>query len=83
VFGYGEAMSTDVPQLPQGYPAFLAELKQRIRNARLHAALSVNRELILLYWSIGRDILARQHAEGWGSKVSTDWPPIFAEPFGK
>src|SRR6267154_441777 len=54
---------------PPGYPAFLAELKQRIRNARLRAALSVNRELILLYWSIGRDILARQHAEGWGSKV--------------
>jgi len=62
-------MSTDVPEPPQGYPAFLAELKQRIRSARLHAALSVNRELILLYWSIGRDILARQHAEGWGSKV--------------
>src|SRR4051812_6410735 len=53
VFGYGEAMSTEVPQLPQGYPAFLAELKQRIRNARLRAALSVNRELILLYWGIG------------------------------
>jgi hypothetical protein len=32
-------------------------------------ALSVNRELVLLYWSIGRDILARQHAEGWGTKV--------------
>jgi predicted nuclease of restriction endonuclease-like (RecB) superfamily len=62
-------MSTDVPEALPGYPSFLAELKQRIRNARLHAALSVNRELILLYWSIGRDILARQHAEGWGSKV--------------
>jgi predicted nuclease of restriction endonuclease-like (RecB) superfamily len=62
-------MITAVPEPPQGYPAFLAELKQRIRNARLHAALSVNRELILLYWSIGRDILTRQHAEGWGSKV--------------
>ena len=51
------------------YPAFLAELKQRIRSARLQAALSVNRELVLLYWSIGRDILARQQAEGWGTKV--------------
>lgn len=51
------------------YPAFLAELKQRIRTARLQAALSVNRELVLLYWSIGRDILARQQAEGWGTKV--------------
>src|SRR5262249_437567 len=67
--GYGEVMSTDVTEPPQGYPAFLAELKQRIRTARLHAALSVNRELILLYWSIGRDILARQHAQAWGSTV--------------
>jgi uncharacterized protein DUF1016 len=40
---------------PDNYPAFLAELKQRIRGARLTAALSVNKELVLLYWSIGRD----------------------------
>jgi hypothetical protein len=76
-------MSTDVPEPPQSYPAFLAELKQRIRNARLLAALSVNRELILLYWSIGHDILARQHVEGWSRRSSTDWPPIFAERFRK
>ncbi len=37
--------------------------------ARLKAAVAVNRELILLYWSIGRDILARQTAEGWGARV--------------
>jgi len=62
-------MSTSAPKTPHDYPAFLAELKQRIRSARLQAALSVNRELILLYWSIGRDILLRQQEEGWGSKV--------------
>lgn len=56
-------------EAPDSYPAFLAELKQRIRSARLQAALSLNRELVLLYWSIGRDILARQRAEGWGAKV--------------
>ena len=54
---------------PASYPAFLAELKQRIRGARLAAALSVNKELVLLYWSIGRDILGRQSAGGWGAKV--------------
>jgi predicted nuclease of restriction endonuclease-like (RecB) superfamily len=62
-------MNTHVSEPPDSYPALLAELKQRIRSARLTAALSVNRELILLYWSIGRDILARQRAEGWGTKV--------------
>lgn len=54
---------------PKGYAAFLAELQRRIGNARLQAALSVNRELILLYWGIDRDILARQAREGRGSKV--------------
>jgi predicted nuclease of restriction endonuclease-like (RecB) superfamily len=52
-----------------GYAALLDELKERIRTARLRAAVSVNQELILLYWSIGNDILARQSAEGWGARV--------------
>jgi predicted nuclease of restriction endonuclease-like (RecB) superfamily len=33
------------------------------------AALAVNAELVLLYWSIGRDILSRQKKEGWGARV--------------
>jgi predicted nuclease of restriction endonuclease-like (RecB) superfamily len=53
----------------EGYGALVAELKQTITNARLRAALSVNRELVVLYWGIGRDILARQNSEGWGTKV--------------
>ena len=48
---------------------FLGELKQRIRSAQLRAGLSVNRELVLLYWGIGRDILERQGKRGWGAKV--------------
>lgn len=52
-----------------GYAALLAELKERIRTARLRTAASVNRELVVLYWTIGRDILVRQAAEGWGARV--------------
>jgi predicted nuclease of restriction endonuclease-like (RecB) superfamily len=55
--------------VPDGYEEFLRGLKQRIQQARLQAVLAVNRELVLLYWSIGREILARQHQEGWGAKV--------------
>ena len=44
-------------------------LKERIRTAQLRASVSVNRELVLLYWQIGRDILARQKEHGWGAKV--------------
>ena len=40
-----------------------------MRAAQVKAALSVNRELIQLYWHIGREILRAQKAEGWGTKV--------------
>lgn len=42
-----------------GYEAFLRDLKERIQQAQVRAALAVNRELVLLYWRIGRDILRR------------------------
>lgn len=51
------------------YGPLLEDLKARIRTAQVRAALSVNRELVLLYWGIGRRILDAQKAEGWGSKV--------------
>ncbi len=54
---------------PEGYGKWLEELKARIHAARQRATLAVNRELILLYWQIGRDILARQAEQGWGARV--------------
>ena len=54
---------------PEGYADWLADLKGRIHTAQQRAALAVNRELVLLYWQIGRDILARQASQGWGAKV--------------
>lgn len=54
---------------PIGYADWLTDLKGRIHNAQQRATLAVNRELVLLYWQIGRDILARQSEQGWGSKV--------------
>jgi predicted nuclease of restriction endonuclease-like (RecB) superfamily len=54
---------------PAGYADWLADLKSRIHAAQQRATLAVNRELVLLYWQIGQDILARQAAQGWGAKV--------------
>jgi predicted nuclease of restriction endonuclease-like (RecB) superfamily len=62
-------MDDTLPGPGPDYAGFLAELKARILSARVSAALAVNQELVLLYWSIGRDILARQDAEGWGARV--------------
>jgi predicted nuclease of restriction endonuclease-like (RecB) superfamily len=44
-------------------------LKAEIRLAQLRAASAAGRELMLMYWRIGRDILDRQGREGWGARV--------------
>ncbi len=53
----------------EGYEAFIGELKNRISLARLSAGRAVNRELVLLYWDIGRGIVEKQRALGWGESV--------------
>jgi predicted nuclease of restriction endonuclease-like (RecB) superfamily len=62
-------MSTERATVPAGYGELLGDLKERIRAAQIRAALSVNRELVLLYWQIGQAILQRQEAHGWGTRV--------------
>ena len=59
----------EITPLPPDYSAWLTELKTRIHTAQQRASLAVNRELVLLYWQLGRDILERQVREGWGAKV--------------
>ena len=55
--------------LPHTYAQVFNDLKIRIRQSQIKAALSVNRHLIKLYWHIGKVIVERQHAEGWGKSV--------------
>lgn len=62
-------MSQTLTAIPSDYADWLAEIKTRVRAARSRAALAVNTELVALYWQIGHDILQRQSAQGWGSKV--------------
>ena len=51
------------------YIDLLTGVKARIQAARIAASRSVNKELILLYWDIGRSIVERQKDEGWGKSV--------------
>jgi predicted nuclease of restriction endonuclease-like (RecB) superfamily len=60
-------MSSEI--LTGAYQELLDDLKNRIRNARVRAALSVNRELVPLYWQIGQAILERQAQGGWSLAV--------------
>jgi predicted nuclease of restriction endonuclease-like (RecB) superfamily len=55
--------------LPADYAGFLHSVKSRIQTAQVRASLSVNRELILLYWEIGQLIAQKQEQEGWGAGV--------------
>lgn len=67
--GRKKASTPRVTSLPGGYADVLESLKSRVRQAQTKAILSVNRELIRLYWDIGRLIVERQDAEGWGKGV--------------
>lgn len=60
---------SDSLQTTDEYCSFLQALKERIHSAQGRAALAVNRELVILYWQIGHDILVEQRRRGWGAKV--------------
>lgn len=62
-------MSAAPSSLPADYAQVLADLTHAVRTARLRAHQAANTELVGLYWQIGRTILDRQQAEGWGTRV--------------
>lgn len=51
------------------YESTLDDLKKRIRKSQLKAAVSVNKELLLLYWGIGKTIVEKQEQSRWGTSV--------------
>ena len=59
----------DLISSSKSYQDLLARLKSQIQTAQVRAAVAVNRELVLLYWGIGKEILQRQQQEGWGAKI--------------
>jgi len=68
----GDARFTAAPPLsamPDSYPVTLAEIKQRVHEARLRTVLAANAGMIVAYWEIGNLILQRQLSRGWGAKV--------------
>jgi len=64
-----EMVPRAIGQTPVGYRELLEDLKARIRAARLRAAMSVNQELLLLYYGIGLDLHLRTQRESWGASV--------------
>ena len=55
--------------LPDSYSTLLRKIKNRIRKAQYEALKAVNKELIALYWDIGRMIAERQQGASWGKSI--------------
>ncbi len=62
-------MSHSTSMFTQDYPLLLKDIKQRVRYSQVRAMMSVNAELIQLYWELGQLIDFRQKKEGWGTEV--------------
>ena len=50
------------------YRQWLIDLKRRIRQSQIKAAVRINNELLRLYWDLGHDIVVRQMEAAWGSR---------------
>jgi predicted nuclease of restriction endonuclease-like (RecB) superfamily len=59
----------DKIQNTKAYKEFLVSIKERIRKAQYDALKQVNKELINLYWDIGKIIVEKQKELGWGKSV--------------
>ncbi|MBN2065026.1 MAG: hypothetical protein JW745_09515 [Sedimentisphaerales bacterium] len=68
------------------YRQWLIDIKQRIRNAQIKAAVAVNSALVEFYWSLGEDIARKQEQAAWGSgflqQLSKDLMAEFPEMKG-
>ena len=51
------------------YHTFFIQLKERIRNSQYEALKAVNKELINLYWDIGKGIVEQQEKHSWGKSI--------------
>jgi predicted nuclease of restriction endonuclease-like (RecB) superfamily len=52
-----------------GYGSFLEELKAKIKSAQIKAALTVNAQMLTLYWDLGKAIVEKSTQAGWGNAV--------------
>lgn len=72
--------------LDQNYKDFLLDIKNRLKNAQIKAALAVNSELVKFYWELGVELIEKQKSYVWGEKFlmqfSRDMKSAFPEMKG-
>ncbi len=79
-------MTAPVLHLDSNYIGFLDSIKTKFKRAQIRAALSINKELILLYWTIGSELISKQQQFKWGTQFieqfSHDMQQAFPEMQG-
>jgi predicted nuclease of restriction endonuclease-like (RecB) superfamily len=73
---------SNFPDNPQ-YSDFVTSIKQKIKHAKNKVIVSVNRELIELYFEIGKSIIEKQETLGWGRSVVEQMAKDLQAEFGK
>lgn len=51
------------------YTAFLQEIKEQVYQSQYEALKQVNKQLIQLYWVLGKSIVEKQEQLGWGKSI--------------
>ena len=64
-----KSMGTKTILTAADYRQWIGAIKDRVQRVRLKALMMANAEQNLLYWDVGHEILKKQDAEGWGSKI--------------
>ena len=62
-------MKKELSITDQNFTTFVKEIKSKILSSQYEALKAVNKELINLYWDIGKNIVQKQEAFGWGKSV--------------
>lgn len=71
----------DILKQDKDYSAFLYELKNRIKSSQIKAAVTVNRELIELYWEMAEKIVEKQQKSQWGDGLLSQMSKDLQEEF--
>lgn len=62
-------IAPNLSEMGDSYLEFIEEIKKEILKQKVSVVMNANASMILLYWNIGKAILAKQEQEGWGTKV--------------
>jgi len=62
-------VAPSLSEMNNSYIDFINDLKESIKKERIKIVFAANKEMIILYWNIGKKILEKQIIEGWGAKV--------------